>query len=129
MLNKLGKAPRMARLLAQAQRHANCASHGGSHYDHSGDDDSPSNRYRRYSYSVAKPRSDRLMPKMFHRSVKADGQKVFLATPVTEKPDPGYTFALFESSAALSAAGIAADAVEYFGVQGGHKVAAYDGTT
>jgi hypothetical protein len=45
----------------------------------------------------------------------ARGQKAFLATPVIGGLDPGYGFALFESAAALCAAGIQAEPAIYAG--------------
>lgn len=48
------------------------------------------------------------MAKMFHRaSPQSDGQKVFLATPSYTGMGAGYTYALFNSSKALSEHGIA----------------------
>lgn len=55
------------------------------------------------------------MPRMYHRPVRADGQKVFLATPAYGGLGAGYAFALFNSSAALSDAGIAAELAIYEG--------------
>ena len=55
------------------------------------------------------------MPRMFHRPATADGHKVFLATPAYGGLGAGYTFALFESAAALAEAGIAAELAIFAG--------------
>ncbi len=56
------------------------------------------------------------MARMLHRPTKgADGQKVFLATPTYGDVSPGYAYALFASSAALSDAGIAVELAIFAG--------------
>lgn len=56
------------------------------------------------------------MPRMLHRpGAPAAGQKVMLATPAYGGLEPGYTFALYHSSAALADAGIAAELAIFAG--------------
>jgi hypothetical protein len=49
------------------------------------------------------------MSLLYHRTTPPAARKVLLASPCTEKPEPGYAFALFESALALERAGFAVE--------------------